>query len=232
MLLFIDMKLAVYFFLISYLLQGCIGTDVIDDLVTEKVEISNPLISLKVGDSFDLNYRYLNTVGMSESANVRWESSNEDIITINNEGRATAITHGSSTIKVTLVDNDLVMDEIDVKAGDQTVLAVAGTKLGTIASTSSYELMGDFSIANADGGVDISVAENYVASEALPGLYVYLSNNPSTVDGALEIGAVTVFSGAHTYNVTAENLTVDSYAYLLYFCKPFNVKVGHGEILD
>ena len=67
-----------------------------------------------------------------------------------------------------------------------------------------------------------------VADDGLPGLYVYLSNNPNSVSGALEIGPVEVFEGAHDYTISGLDIT--TYAYVLYFCKPFNVKVGHGDI--
>lgn len=212
--------------------EGCIGTDVIDDLVPEKVEITNPIMSLKVGDSYELMFRYLNNVGMPDMAQVRWETSNPESLVINQNGELMAVEEGSAEISLVLVENNQVMDKITVEASDETVVAVSGDKQGTIATTSSYELSGDFVINNIEGGVQILIEDNYVASEALPGLYVYLSNNPTTVSGALEIGEVTVFSGAHSYDVLASDLTVDTYAYLLYFCKPFNVKVGHGEILD
>ena len=34
----------------------------------------------------------------------------------------------------------------------------------------------------------LSFAENYKTDDVLPGLYVYLTNNPNTINGALEIG--------------------------------------------
>ena len=167
---------------------------------------------------------------------MRWETSDASTLSIDENGRLMALEIGQAEIALILEENNELMDKITVEAADETVVVPSGsdgdTKSGTIESTSSYKLEGNFQIANVSGGVEISVAGNYVATEALPGLYVYLSNNPSTVDGALEIGAVTVFSGAHTYTVTENSLNVDTYAYLLYFCKPFNVKVGHGEILD
>lgn len=211
---------------------GCVGTDVIDDLVPEKIEITNPIMSLKVGETYDLMYRYLNNVGMIEDAEVRWETSDVTKLNIDDQGKLMALEMGQSEITVILIENDEVMDKIIVEAADETVVLASGDKSGTIATTSSYKLSGDFVVNNIDGGVEIAIADNYVASEALPGLYVYLSNNPNTVSGALEIGEVTIFSGAHDYTVTEENLTADTYSYLLYFCKPFNVKVGHGEILD
>ncbi|MEO9805929.1 MAG: Ig-like domain-containing protein [Reichenbachiella sp.] len=226
------MNLRVYFLLFLGFLQGCVGTDVIDDLVDVKIEITNPIMSLKIGDSYTLMHRYLNNVGMEEAAEVTWISSNEAALSIDGNGSVTALQAGESEISVVLTKNNQIMDKISVEASSETVVLTSGAKSGVIATTSSYPLTGDFVITNVDGGVKIDVADNYTADTGLPGLYVYLSNNPSTTSGALEIGAVTVFSGAHSYAVSAEELTVDTYAYLLYFCKPFNVKVGHGEILD
>lgn len=226
------MKAYFLLFTLSIFIYSCIGTDIVDDLVDERLEITNPIMSLKVGESYELIYRYLNHVGDTAQAEVIWKSENPSVITVNEQGNLLALDIGTSMISVVLTSNDSIMDNILVEAADETVVVVSEQKSGTIATTSSYELSGDFDIENVEGGIHISIADNYVASEALPGLYVYLSNNPTTVSGALEIGEVTTFSGAHTYDVLAEGLNVDTYAYLLYFCKPFNVKVGHGEILD
>lgn len=226
------MNRKIYFLSLLIVVSNCVGTDVIDDLVPERVEITNPITSLKIGDTYDLMFRYLNNIGEEDFSSVKWESSNSNVISIDETGKIEAHLLGTSIISVVLVSNDSVMDEISVDAANETIVASSGLKKGTIESTSSYELKGDFEMENVSGGVRINIKSNYTATEALPGLYVYLSNNPNTVDGALEIGAVTVYSGEHSYDVLDSNLNVDTYAYLLYFCKPFNVKVGHGEILN
>ena len=89
-------------------------------------------------------------------------------------------------------------------------------------------MTGHFTLSVNDDKLLIDIQDDYRASTALPGLFVYLTNNPNTTVGALEIGAVQVFSGAHSYEL--ENVDINDYNYLLYFCKPFNVKVGDGEI--
>ena len=70
--------------------------------------------------------------------------------------------------------------------------------------------------------------DDYQASTSLPGLYVYLTNNPATANNAFEIGRVEIFNGAHSYRISGVGL--NEYDYLLYWCKPFSVKVGDGEI--
>ena len=41
---------------------------------------------------------------------------------------------------------------------------------------------------------------------------------------------VTVFSGAHSYQIVNAGIDITTYDYLLYYCKPFVVKVGDGKI--
>lgn len=121
---------------------------------------------------------------------------------------------------------------------DQTILGIgealdeviSETKQGTLGSTSSYTLAGDFVLTKDGNNLNLSFADNYRADTSLPGLYVYLSNNPNSIASAFEIASVTTFTGAHDY--TIPNAGLNDYVFVLYFCKPFNVKVGHGQILD
>jgi len=49
------------------------------------------------------------------------------------------------------------------------------------------------------------------------------------VADAYEIGPVTVFQGAHFYDLPS-TISIFDYSYILYWCKPFEVKVGEGQI--
>ena len=102
---------------------------------------------------------------------------------------------------------------------------------GQIRSTSSYLLEGNFRYEFDGQNIVLSLGENYRADTALPGLYVYLTNNPTTPSGGYEIGKVTVFEGAHQYNLPASIALMD-YKYILYWCKPFSVKVGDALLFD
>ena len=117
-----------------------------------------------------------------------------------------------------------------VTAGASTTeIEVSTVRSGVIQTTTFYDLEGDFElIQNDDGTLTLDIADNYRASSGLPGLYVYLTNNPRSISGAFEIGEVNVFSGAHSFEI--DGVELNQFNYLLYFCKPFNVKVGDGEI--
>ena len=73
----------------------------------------------------------------------------------------------------------------------------------------------------------LQIGEDYEASSSLPGLYLYLTNNINSTANAFEIGMVDTFAGAHTYRI--EDIGVNDYDHVLYYCKPFRVKVGDGS---
>jgi len=223
------MKKIFFFLSVAFLLQSCIGDDIVIDFVQPEIRINNPLDTLEINTTHQFEFTYLNNVGQPMAIMAQWESSNENIISIDENGLATALQLGSADITISYQDSSgLISKTTTVNVGQETVIMIE-ERSGTIQTTSSYQLTGDFTMKeNGNGGVDITFANNYQASSALPGLYVYLTNNKNTTSGALEIQKVETFQGAHTY--TVDNISLNQYSHILYFCKPFNVKVGDGEI--
>lgn len=218
---------------ITFLFGGCIGDDIIYDTVPESLRIINPLDTLAVGDTYTFNLLFTNNVGLEESREASWSSSDPGVLLIDNLGVATGMSKGQATVTATVeladqsplsVSRLIVVDEetVEQEPGDD-------TRQGTIRTTSNYVLKGSFQLQKNGTNLLVEIFEDYEATSALPGLYVYLTNNPNTTQGALEIGAVDVFKGAHSYTIGGD-IPLNQYTYLLYYCKPFNVKVGDGEI--
>jgi len=184
------------------------------------------------GTTYQLEASFFNNIGQRADRNIDWRSLDETILSIDNQGLATANTIGTTKIiaSVILDDNSTVSDEMDIAVtGGPTVVEETPTeRSGSIKTTSSYVMSRDFTLKKQGTELILDFAENYTASSGLPGLYVYLTNNPNTTNGALEIGKVSVLNGAHSY--TIPDVEIDEYNYVLYFCKPFSVKVGDGEI--
>ena len=210
-------------------LSSCIGDDIILDTVSATVRILNPIDTLAVGSEYQFEAMYRNNVGMEEAAPIDWQSLTADRLSITPEGLALGLEQGpASVIARVTVDDTPVADTLDLVIGENTTLSVENTRSGTVATTSSYKLTGNFTL-DADGDdVILAFDETYETSDRLPGLYIYLTNNPTTTNGALEIGEVEIFEGAHSY--TIPDVELNQYDYVLYFCKPFNVKVGDGKI--
>ncbi len=219
----------VYLFLFA-LLSSCIGEDFVDDLIDPVLRANNVVDTLEVGTDFQFEATFFNNVGREEVTDILWTSSDETIISITPSGLATAVAPGQVEISASAMSSTgEVGISFNVTAGGTTSEVSTNLRSGVIRTTTFYDLEGDFElIANDDGTLLLDIASNYRASASLPGLFVYLSNNPNSISGAFEISEVTVFSGAHDYEISG--VDINDYNFLLYFCKPFNVKVGDGEI--
>ena len=220
-------KLLFAFLTVITLFSACIGDDFVEDTVDPVLRITTVVDTIQKGEQFQFTAMYLNNVGQEETVAKTWESNNTSVITIDNNGLATAIEEGDATITVSFNDGPTtITDEINVSVGDQTVVQPA-SRTGSIRVTSNYILEGNFELSEDNGELTLKIDDTYRASAGLPGLYIYLTNNPNTTSGAYEIGKVDVFSGAHQY-VINDGVGLNDYSHILYFCKPFNIKVGDG----
>ena len=147
-------------------------------------------------------------------------------------GTATSTLTDTSTTTTSVSDTSSTTTDTDSTptVDDDVVVTAPQSYQGTIRTTSSYELTGSYEYGLNDAGqLVLDIGDDYVASTAIPRLFVYLSNNPNSPSGAYEIAEVTVFSGAHSY-VLPSSIDISDYKYILYWCKPFIVKVGDSTI--
>ena len=225
---------SIFLLFIVLIFQSCIQNDYLDDQIDERVSFSNPIDEILLNDTHQLTATFFNNVGQEENQTFNWTSSQPNIISVTNNGLITALAEGNSIITAMVtIHGAIISEEISITVTTDPIDNNGPVeKTGTIVSTSSYTLTGDFTITEIEGSpnLDLIIDSNYQASSSLPGLYIYLSNNPNSISGAYEIGAVTVFNGSHNYQIP--DTGINDYKYILYWCKPFSVKVGHGEIND
>jgi len=207
------------------LLSSCIGTDIIDDEVPATITITNQVESIEVGTSYSFMAEYRNNIGVAEEVGLTWTSTMPEIIAISNDGVAEALAPGQTTIMVNAPDATIAFT---VSAGDSTSLAVT-ERTAALRTVSSYPLSGTAVLEMEDEILRLRLENDFTTTSALPGLYVYLTNNPRSTANAIELGRVEQFTGEQSYNVPAGTNLFD-YQYVLFFCKPFVVPVGNGEL--
>lgn len=220
--------------LVILILSSCIKDDILEDFVQPEIRISGSIDTLGVDSVFSYRARFLNNIGQDEDVEFTWTSSDESIATVNG-GQVRGVAEGSATITASFFYPE---ENLEVSSSETVVVGEAilpppveeplRTIDGEIVTTTFYPLSGDFQFIEEEDGITIDIASNYIADNNLPGLYIYLSNNRNSIAGALEISEVTQFSGAHSYSVP--EVEFEDYSFIVYFCKPFNVKVGEAEL--
>ena len=203
-----------------------------ENAVTPTLSITNAISQITAATSYQFEVAYTDEMGNPATPpQVTWTSSNNDIIEVDANGTIQAIMSGTVTLTVSIQISSTLIQAHNQILVNAPVMEMITSFSGKVVSKSSYTLQGGFTLAESEKGLILSLDEDYKASTALPGLYVYLSNNANTTAGAYEIGKVTVFAGAHSYQLP-NSIELMDYQYILYWCKPFNVKVGEAKIYD
>lgn len=193
-----------YLLTVIYLVltNGCIGTDIIDDYIEARISVVIKIEVMIVGDSFHYDAVYFDNIGVERPASFQWMSSNREVLEIDEDGLSLAIAPGialitfsanevTSSFSITIFDPD----EADVDSvrmvQEQTQ---NGERTAILETVSSYQLDGSATLS-LENGLKLTLSDDFETTNALPGLYLYLTNNTSTINNALEIGAVKEFSG-------------------------------------
>ncbi|MCB0643407.1 MAG: Ig-like domain-containing protein, partial [Phaeodactylibacter sp.] len=91
-------KLFVPFIAMLFLLQGCIGDDIIFDSIKADLRFNNPIDTLAIGESYQLEVTFLNELGQATSTELSWASSAPTVIEVDETGRITGLSEGSAVI--------------------------------------------------------------------------------------------------------------------------------------
>ncbi len=189
-----------------------------------ELRIVTEVEALKVGETTTLSILYFNETGEQVVVSPIWTSTDSDILDVSNDGLVTAVSMGSAYIKASFEN---LTDSVMIAAGDETVLTETSRK-GTFKGRNNYTVAGDFTLApNNDGDLVLSFGSNFTASNG-PGLFVYLSNSDNSVSGGIELGALKSNSGEQSYTLPM-GTELNSYDFVIIYCKPFGVPFGYGK---
>ena len=215
-----------YLILILLSISSCIGTDVVDDvIVDEEVSIVTAVDSLKVGESFMFVADYFNEFGEKVDAPVDWLSTNETIVTMMQNGTAMAVFEGDVMV---IASFGTAKDSVMLNAGTTTT-EVENERTGTFMGRSSYSVSGNLTLEDLGDRLELRFGDNFRASNG-PGLFVYLSNSITSVTGGIELGNLISNSGAQSYSIDKSRAQLETYQYVLIYCRPFGVTFGYGEL--
>ena len=213
---------------LSGALSGCIGVDYVGGLMIEKVEVTNPLVALGIGDSHQFEIVYTNKQGVMDNATVTWTSSDESIATITNQGLVTGLREGKSLIS--LQANDVAIN-FSLDVGAETVVSTGRTAI--FQGNNGYNASGMATLfLNENEQLILTFSDDFQTSFAL-GTFIYLSNS---IDGSvvkssgLDIGEITT-GGAKTFNITNTDPTagIETYQYVIVLCKPAGITFGFAD---
>ena len=217
------------------LLQSCIGDDVLEDAVPADLRIVSATDSVTVDSTFLFEAKYFNILGEEEAQTITWTSSDASVLSIDANGLATGVSEGAVVVLATTSpDGETQLTDSKEVVVTKDIVETPTVTARDVTFSGSYSLQGSGVLREQeDGSLVLEINGDYRMDEGLPGAYIYLTNNPNSNpnsgNNGYEVAAVDTFSGAHSYEVSGD-VDLFEYNYVLFYCKPFSVKIGDGEL--
>ncbi len=176
----------------------------------EKVKINDREIELSVGDRYSIDY---DIEPKSEKKNAEWESSDEDVATVNSSGKITAVDSGECEITLTVGNmSDTVTVTVVVTSGPdfQSLYAeYCDSSFATVASDNSYLNLIVYEFDYRNHPERVTALQQINSSLGLPQSVLNGMESVRPIDGRISesYGDITV-----TYAFTGDYLDV-TYSY-------------------
>ncbi len=204
---------------------GCIGTDIVEELeVPADVSISRSVDSIQIGESFTFQADYFNMFNQKEEVSLNWSSSDPTIISVDDSGVARALMTGHAYIRASF---QAVIDSIKVGVAAMVTEVPLTERAGVFMGNRDYTVNGGFVLREMGNELELALGADFSSSNG-PGLYVYLSNSRTSVSGGVEVAKLRSNSGAQTYTIPMTEAQLNSYDFVLIYCKPFRIPFGIG----
>ncbi|MEM7510543.1 MAG: DM13 domain-containing protein [Bacteroidota bacterium] len=218
------MKTNLLLCLTALFFASCIGTDVIELTNEPSVSILTPVETLQVGDTLELDAEYTTRFGGREETNITWTSLNENIIQIIDPNFIVAVDTGTATI-VAAVDEARDSLTIQTTPGPT---SFNESRAATFQGKNNYTVNGSAELEMTESGLVLKFGEDFVTQRG-PGLYIYLGNSGTSIAGAVDLGEIKEFTGEQTYEIP-EDVELNSFNFILVYCKPFGASFGCGVL--
>ena len=216
-----------------------VGSSIYDDTITidvyvePQLSISNPTNSITEGTSYDFNFDFTGEDGQSATPDsVKWNSSDTDVLTIDDDGVVTTVSTGTSTITVTVnYQNQSYSENFNFTVNadpnkNQSTESFSGSISGSYGLKGSYEV-------RADGDdLLIELKDDFSINNSLPDGALYLTNASGRITGTVKQiwRGRSHYNGPRTYRV--ENTGLKEFQYIVIWCVNFHVHVGTAKLFD
>jgi uncharacterized protein YjdB len=150
-----------------------------------------------------------------------WTSSNSNIVSVDNNGLATANSSGSAFI--TASSNGISSSDVQIEVS-------ANSKIGNFMGnpSTSYTVSGTAELVSSNGQLTLTLYSDFQSSSG-PGLHVYLSNFDGVGSESVDLGELQSNSGMQSYQVPT-GYTLAYFTHVIIYCKPFSVQFGSAQI--
>ena len=208
-----------------------INVSVIDPDIAVNISINAPSNIVTLNETLQLGFTATNGFSEEISPEVTWSSSNEEIVTVDQNGLVSGLGEGIATITVVTDNNIAASIAIMVEGSNSRVASFQGIN-GYRASGSAML------VRNIVGDIFLEIGEDFSVS-AGPGLFLYVSNTSSgriTLSEGIQVIPDRLTSSGviagRSFNLTAinPNITLDSFSHVVIVCVPFGgITFGFAE---
>ncbi len=186
------------------------------------VEINVPQNTILVGATLQCSATVRNNSnGIIQGKTITWQSSNTNVLSINNAGLATALAAGATQITATADGIRSIPVTITVTAPG------SASRSGNFQGNSGYNVSGKATLEPGKLSFDSSFR-----SANGPGLRVYLAKTAPAVltsSNSVKLGNLKSTSGAQDYEVPA-SVGLKDFDFVVIYCEPFNVPFGFAKL--
>lgn len=192
-----------------------------------KVEIAAAQNTLEIGNTLQFAITIQNGANaILTNKTVDWRSSNPNVLSINGNGLASALTPGNAQVTAMVEGISSLPFNIEVTA------PLGNTKrMGAFKGNSSYNVSGTAVLEQAGTALKLTFEDNFRSSNG-PQLGVFLAKNAPavlTASNSVSLGNLKSTSGKQEYNVPA-NVKLSDFDFVVVYCIPFNIPFGFAKL--
>lgn len=194
-----------------------------EDVAEIRIEASK--MEIDVDEMLDLMANvYDGNEEIIEGPDIDWTSHNPEILSVSQEGVATGLAVGITS--VTASTEGVTSSPFTINVGG------AQARTATLMGANGYNSEGEARLFTQDDELILELGEDFKADIAA-GTFIYLSNSTSgsqTRNSGLELGEITE-DGFYSFNVTgiSPETEISDYSHVIVLCKPFSITFGYGE---